>query len=1788
MAERLEDLLRSCTVRVLGGPMPGAGFFVAPGMVVTCVHVIGDGPALTVRWERGGQQPVEVPVTGRVLVLADRGRPIPALDRDYPDIAVLAVGGLDGHPCVGIDAEWPSHEDGFQVFGYPSEGGAVQLTPARLTYRGTKGVLPATFLDLASDTVKPGMSGAALLNLRSGAVCGVVVASKHPAQPDGALAIAWSAIDTDLGAVLAANRAFHLQDRRWNAAVAAGRAAGTSAVVAGQAVGTDQPAQSAVTEPAAAAGGASARVFISYAHDDQEHEDRVREFWLFLRAQGIDARLDLPAAEQRQDWAQWMMQQVRDAGRVLVVASPEYRRRAEGDALPAEGRGVQWEARLIREVFYANQEAGLQRVLPVVLPGSSADDIPLWLAPASATHYEVSDYTVAGAEKLLRVLTGQRRETEPPLGTVPVLPLRGGTPQAAAQPEAGAAVAAAPAAGGEQPGLRTEVVIEAALSEDGILTSAVWLAGAELCRREAQLPGEVAEVWGALRLPALAAGDRMAEAGRRLAAALLDAGTQQLLARMANHLRPGDGLDVVLAASGPALALPVELIRLASESGGQVGPLGLLAGVSVARRIATPGHQPGQKAPDAAAPGMRTPGPLKVLAAVAAPDETKATSAPLDVEAEMQAVLDAVTEVEQPHAQVRILEVASLVAIRKTLEQDAYHVLHLAAHGSPEAVELEDEDGNPVAVPPQALMQALRHAGRLVPLIVLSSCSGGATGSVSMAAELITQGADRVIAMLAPVTDPYATALARHLYRELSAHPELTAGDALARARYLAEEDRRRDTQDGLAVPQYGVATLLAAGGDGPLTDPALPEAPLTVVTTPPQGKGVRELPMGALIGRRAELRTTMGVLRRTDTASKQFGLASGVVLTGIGGIGKTALAGRVISRLRDDGWLIAMHEGRWNPTELINAAAIAIDQTLPRTSDPARAATLRHARDRLTDPGSDDGPKLAVVAGLLASQRLLVVFDDFEQNLTPGGEAFLDPAIEEVIAGLGDAADTGALLVTCRYPLPSPDQSLAQVRIPPLSAAELRRLFLRLPALAELDAEDTRLLTRTIGGHPRLIEFADALLRGGRAAHISLKHVQVKLRDLARDRGVTLERQPSLPTVVDQAMVLGSADILLTQLLELLTPNQTETLRQIAVCRAPMTLDDLAFTLTPSRREPGASSQPDLAALRSDTERLTDLTLLSPGEHIVMHPWTADLVTRNTEGDLTIQHERALAMRLRRFEQQRGSYDDLIDIPRHLAALRRYNDIPGIAEQVIQMLPGTLATVAYLAEIRPLIPPSQRAWLLVAEREVQALLAAGDLPAATRQLQAIHNQVQVRAAADPTNTQWQHDLSIIHNRLGDVAMAAGDLVTARDHFQADLDITAALAAAHPVNAQWQHDLSISYERLGDVAVAAGDLAAARTHHQAGNDIVARLAAADPANAQWQRQLSVSHIKLGEVAVAAGDLAAARGHYQASLDIAERLTAADPGNTGWQRDLSVSRDRLGEVAVAAGDLAAARGHYQASLDIAERLAAADPGNTGWQRDLSVSRNKLGDVAVAAGDLGTARGHYQASLDIRERLAAADPGNTEWQRDLSVSRGKLGDVAVAAGDLGTARGHYQASLDIGERLAAADPANTGWQRDLSVSHIKLGDVAVAAGDLGTARGHYQASLDIGERLAAADPGNTGWQRDLSVSRNRLGEVAVAAGDLGTARGHYQASLDIGERLAAADPANTGWQRDLSVSRNRLGEVAVAAGDPAAARGHYQASLDIAERLAAADPANTGWQRDLEFVRQRIHDLTDGSQ
>src|SRR5262249_60930924 len=106
----------------------------------------------------------------------------------------------------------------------------------------------------------------------------------------------------------------------------------------------------------------------------------------------------------------------------------------------------------------------------------------------------------------------------------------------------------------------------------------------------------------------------------------------------------------------------------------------------------------------------------------------------------------------------------------------------------------------------------------------------------------------------------------------------------------------------------------------------------------------------------RGELRTTLAALRGGPAALARFGALSGVVLTGIGGIGKTAVAGRVLSRLRAEGWLTAVHTGRWNPPALTAAVAEALEGR----------PELAREQAVLTDPPVTDTVGLGLVQELL------------------------------------------------------------------------------------------------------------------------------------------------------------------------------------------------------------------------------------------------------------------------------------------------------------------------------------------------------------------------------------------------------------------------------------------------------------------------------------------------------------------------------------------------------------------------------------------------------------------------------------------------------------------------------------------------------------------------------------------------------------------------------------------------------------------------------------------------------
>jgi tetratricopeptide (TPR) repeat protein len=364
-------------------------------------------------------------------------------------------------------------------------------------------------------------------------------------------------------------------------------------------------------------------------------------------------------------------------------------------------------------------------------------------------------------------------------------------------------------------------------------------------------------------------------------------------------------------------------------------------------------------------------------------------------------------------------------------------------------------------------------------------------------------------------------------------------------------------------------------------------------------------------------------------------------------------------------------------------------------------------------------------------------------------------------------------------------------------------------------------------------------------------------------------------------------------------------------------------------------------------------------------------------------------------------------------------------------------------------------------------LVALGDCPGALAAYCKDLAITESLATSDPANTQWQRDLSVSHDRIGDMLCTQGDIGTydkALASYRKGLSIREALAARNPANTQWQRDLSVSHNKIGDMLVKQGDSSGALAAYREALTIRVALVTHDSANTQWQRDLSISHERIGNVFVAHSETGAysdALTAYRKALTIRKSLATRDQANTQWQRDLSISHEKIGDVLCAPGltdEHGDALAAYREAQTIREALAAHDPANTLWQRDLSVIQVKIGDVLCTRDDGPGALAVYHESLAIRKALAARDPTNTQWQHDLSVSYDRIGDLLHTRGEGSDALSAYRKALAIAEALATRDPTNAEWQRDLIVIHIKLANA-------GEGREHYAQALHIAEAMQA---------------------------------------------------------------------------------------------------------------------------
>ncbi|MES9905399.1 MAG: CHAT domain-containing protein, partial [Sedimenticola sp.] len=469
-------------------------------------------------------------------------------------------------------------------------------------------------------------------------------------------------------------------------------------------------------------------------------------------------------------------------------------------------------------------------------------------------------------------------------------------------------------------------------------------------------------------------------------------------------------LPIIIESDDPAIQqLPWETLHHP-----QHGFLGCNPTFTLSRRIPS--------STGAAAPVEK--GPLRVLLFTSLPDDLDAEKSRLNVEDEQAQVQEALLPlVSKGAVELEMPDDGRFSTLKQQLQHYRPHLVYLSGHGKfyhqPHSdeppygtflFEGEAHGSNPV----RENEVARAFIGTSVQCVVLSACeSGSATSDAlnnGLTRRLSDQGVPHVIGMRESVLDQAGILFAHHFCAAIGDEERVDA--ALQQGRQAItrpfKEGMRRDEmmgdgRDELSYGQWCLPTLISRDVARPLIDWAFEQQPITqrlanrslsTITLPPR-----------FFGRRSELRELQGRIRKNRLQQ--------LLITGPGGQGKTALAGKLVSELHQRGYEIlawsARPENHWSDflfelkLQLSDENGKRYDRALPELESERQRASL--------------------LLRLLLNQnqqRVVLFFDNLESIQQLDSLQLTDPRVTDWIKAAQELSQQGVvLLLTSRWQLP-------------------------------------------------------------------------------------------------------------------------------------------------------------------------------------------------------------------------------------------------------------------------------------------------------------------------------------------------------------------------------------------------------------------------------------------------------------------------------------------------------------------------------------------------------------------------------------------------------------------------------------------------------------------------------------------------------------------------------------------------------------------------------------------------
>ena len=983
-----------------------------------------------------------------------------------------------------------------------------------------------------------------------------------------------------------------------------------------------------------------------------------------------------------------------------------------------------------------------------------------------------------------------------------------------------------------------------------------------------------------------------------------------------------------------------------------------------------------------------------------------------------------------------------------------FDVFHLSGHAgitSGEKVEpvfiTESETGECVYATAQDLAQVFQP--RFPALIFLSGCRTGQgmanqaeTAVSSMAEQLIQQGAIAVLGWGLPVFDRTAILAAMALYQGLAEGRPLPEALALT---YTAL--RQQKVTDWHLLRLYvrgnGIGALVAPPGDV-IYERSQPQQ----LFLDPLTQQVRVAAPDEFVGRRRILQAGLRQLRQKR----------GLLLYGLGGVGKSTIAARLLERLRGYERLV-IHRGL-DEDKLISLLS-QYCQTETGQGILSEKLPLRQRLSKFLKSGLNQ-PK----------EQLIFVLDDFEANLQARGESWVlttgsAPIFEALLEAIAQSPLAHRLLITCRYQFelePKLQRYFLAKQVQALRGADLTKKCQRLPSFStdstvEADLRDQA--QAIADGNPRLLEWLDLLLQ--QSDYLDMTSILAEMRGKEQE---FLE------------------DILAEQLLA----QQSAAFRQLLalglIFRVPVPQAALAAVWEGADLERCLErgralglievfERPNALPTYRVPRLLAGLVVL-PGDGEVFAKVGAE-VLHHLWWESDYQYSEEQALEIHRLALVGKAGEIAVKIADRLTgqwnSKSRFWEVVKVCEETLEIISDYRIWMRLawaeddLGEIGKCLEHYQNALHLCPEEDIKTRASI------------IHNLAIVLAKTgeiDQAIALYQHSLEL-NEKIGDVQGKAATLHQLAGLYANQGEIDQAIAL-------YQQSLEIT-EKTGNVQYKAATL------HQLAR-IYANQGEIDQAITLYQQSLELKE-KIGDVQGKAatlhqlariyadqGEIDQAIALYQQSLEIKEKI--------GDVQGKAATLHEIARLYANQGEIDRAIALYQQSLEITEKI--------GDVQTKAATLHQLAGLYANQGEIDQAIALFQQSLELNEKI-----GDVQGK---AATLHEIARIYANQGEIDQAIALYQQSIEIEEKIGNVQGKATTLHQ-LAIIYANQGEVDQAIT-------LFQQSLEITEKI--------GDVQGKAMTLWWLGGLANdVQGNPEQALIYLQESFEILQRLRSPDAA-----------------------------------------------------------------------